>query len=366
MSGERDRRPDRSRRGFLAGAGATILGGLAGCVAGPPRNDPDGVPGARPGDSPYTEVYRQTIGSVGQVRVYDDEGEGVSQGSGFVFRDGYLATNEHVVADGSEFEVLFRDGQWTSATLAGGDRRSDLAALALDSAPEGARPLSFVDAEPPIGTEVVAIGAPFGLAQSVSAGIVSGQDRSLPAETGVAVADAVQTDAAVNPGNSGGPLLDLAGRVVGVVYAAGGENIAFAVSAGLAERVLSALVADGEFAHAFLGARLLEVSPAVARANGLARARGVLVLETIDGGPAEGVLRASQGSETDRGREVPVGGDVIVGLGDARIGDQGDVSEFLAVEGSPGETVPVTVLRDGTETTVDLTLGRRSAFEESI
>lgn len=355
---------NQPRRTFLAGAGAALLGGVAGCATPPSANQSseidDGPPvdesGTPSTDGPYTAVYRETIGSVGLVRVY---GGTESQGSGFVFRGDNLVTNHHVVANGSEFEVQFLEGEWSRTTLVGSDPYSDLAVLSLDDRPEYATPLQFVEREPPIGTRVVVLGAPFGLTQSVSAGIVSGQDRPLPSTAGFEIPDGVQTDAAVNPGNSGGPLLDLDGRAVGVINSGGGENIGFAVSAGLCRRVLPALLSDGEYEHPFLGVRLLEVTPRIARANDLDRARGVLVVDVLDDGPAAGVLRGSSRSETADGAELPVGGDVIVAMDGRQTPTRGALSEFLAIEGSPGETVPITVLRDGERTTVELTLGKR-------
>lgn len=362
--------PTRSRREFLAATGTALAGGIAGCGATPPQRDAGSAAAATDAErtetdagNAYTRVYRESIGSVGLVRVYDDSGA-LAQGSGFVFRDGYLVTNQHVVDGATDYEVEFEGGEWVSATLVGSDVYSDLAVLALRNSPDGAEPLSFVSREPPIGTRVVALGAPFGLSHSVSAGIVSGQDRSLPSNTGFQIADAIQTDAAVNPGNSGGPLVDLDGDVVGVVNSAGGENIGFAISAGMCRRVLPALVDRGEYRHPYMGVQLLPISPTVARANGLDRARGVLVVEVLGDGPAADVLRGCPRTETVDGTEVPVGGDVIRSMGGTPTPTLGALSEFLALQGSPGKTVPVTLSRDGERTTVELTLGERPAPDD--
>lgn len=359
--------PKRSRREFLAAAGATLTAGLAGCNARPPDSGSiETVPPSERGvdrtptveGNAYTDVYREAIGSVGLVRVYDDSGA-LSQGSGFVFRDNFVVTNQHVVDGGTTFEVEFKEGEWVAASLVGSDVYSDLAVLRLLDRPDYAEPLSFVSREPPVGTRVVVLGAPFGLSHSVSAGIISGQDRSLPSGTGFRIADAIQTDAAVNPGNSGGPLVNLDGEVVGVINSGGGENIGFAISAGLCRRVLPALVDRGEYDHAFMGVRLLGVSPTVAKANDLEQAQGVLVVEVMDGGPSAGVLQSCPETQTVDGTRVPVGGDVIVSMGGQPTPTTGALSEYLALKGSPGETIPVTVLRDGTRTTVELTLGER-------
>lgn len=355
--------PERTRRAFLASA-ATLTAGLAGCAATPPQNVPTEEPQAEPTpelprdmEQAYAAVYRDTIDSVGLVRV---SGPGTSsQGSGFVYGDNHLVTNEHVVDGGSSFQVEFREGEWSEAELLGVDAYSDLAILDMVDRPVDATPLEFVDEPHPTGTPVMALGAPFGLSQTVTSGIISGRERALPAESGFQVPDAIQTDAAVNPGNSGGPLLDLNGDVVGVVTAGGGDNIGFAVSAAVCERVLPALLAEGEFAHPYMGVRLENVSPAIAAANDLESARGVMVVDTITDGPADGVLRPAPDSTVVDGRTVPIGGDVIVGMGYRETPSVAQVSRYLILETNPEDVLTVTVLRDGSRTTVDLELGRR-------
>jgi S1-C subfamily serine protease len=310
---------------------------LANATEGPPAES------GSDGESPYTEVYRETIQSVVLISASTDRG--VGQGSGFVYSENHLVTNEHVVGDAEGIEVRFARGEWRSASVVGTDVSSDLAVIEVSDRPDYARALPLVDEEPAIGTEVVAIGNPFGRFDgSASAGIVSGTDRSIPAQNGFAIPDAIQTDAAVNPGNSGGPLVNLDSRVVGVVNSGGGENIAFAISAALVERVVSALIEDGEYEHAYVGVRLRTVTPTVAEEAGLDRPRGVLVGRVRPDGPAADTLRE---------------GDVIVGLGGNEVDTRQQLASFLALEASPGETVDVTVLRDGQRRTLELTLGDR-------
>lgn len=363
--------PERTRRAFLSTAGV-LAAGMAGCAATPPQNAPtethpeDGQPTEdeqltepRPQrvDAAHEAVYREAIESVGLVRVYRSGSQ--SQGSGFVSDGDHLVTNQHVVDGGEAFQVEFREGEWSSARLVGADAFSDLAILELTDRPDRATALEFVAEEPSNGAPVLALGAPFGLSQTATAGIVSARNRSLPAESGFRVPDSVQTDAAVNPGNSGGPLLDMDGRVVGVVSAGGGENLAFAVSAAVCQRVLPALRTDGEFTHPYMGVRLLDVTPAIARANDLDRAQGAIVTDVLAGEPADGVLRAADESTAVHGSQVPVGGDVILGMDGREMRSAARVSRYLILEVSPGETVPVTVHRNRSQTTVDLRLGRR-------
>jgi S1-C subfamily serine protease len=191
----------------------------------------------------------------------------------------------------------------------------------------------------------------------VTAGIVSGVDRTLPAPNDFSIPDAIQTDAPVNPGNSGGPLVDLDGTVVGVVNSGGGDNVGFAVSAALTRRVVPSLVDDGSYEHSYMGIRLRPVGPLLARANDVDR--GVYVDSVVPDGPSRGVFEGSTGETTIEGVTVPTGGDVIVAMEDTPIPQRQALSAFLALETRPGDTIAVTVLRDGAEQTVDLTLGSR-------
>ena len=355
----------RGRRAFLGRLGAAATAVLAGCAApagsrslptpGPARErTPTATERAR---TAYTRVYRETVDSVVLVQ---SPGLAGTQGSGFVFDDaGRVLTNQHVVAEADDLDLRYADGTWSRATVRGTDVYSDLAVLEPADRPAGVRPLPLVERPPPIGTEVVAIGSPFGLEESLTTGVVSGVHRTISTRGGFTIPDAVQTDAAVNPGNSGGPLVTLDGRVVGVIRSGGGENIGFAVSAALVRRVAPALATRGRYRHAYVGVRILDVTPTVAEANDLDAVRGVYVDGVVEGGPAEGVLRGSDGEATVEGVTVPTGGDVIVAMGGEPVPTSGALGRFLALETRPGDTVSVRVVRDGAETTVDLALGAR-------
>jgi S1-C subfamily serine protease len=147
--------------------------------------------------------------------------------------------------------------------------------------------------------------------------------------------------------------------VVGVVTAGGGDNLAFAVSAALLDRVAPALLADGDYAHPYMGIRLLDVTPPVAAANDLPAASGVFVAETVDGGPSDGVLRGRTGEAEAFGETVPVGGDVIVALDDVRTPTPAALGSYLATDTSPGDVLDVTVRRDGETTVERVRLGER-------
>ncbi|WP_293032863.1 S1C family serine protease [Natronococcus sp.] len=308
-------------------------------------------------DERYTEIYDETIDAVVLVNVFGDEIP-AGLGSGFVVDD-YVVTNDHVAGDASEVELQFRDEQWRSASVIGSDVHSDLAVLEVDDVPEAASALSFTDAEPTVGQEVLALGNPLGLDASISQGLVSGIDRSLPSPTGFSIPAAIQTDAPVNPGNSGGPLVDLEGDVLGVVFAGAGQTIGFAISAALANRIVPALAEDGEYEHAYLGVSVVPVGPLLAEANDLEESRGVLVADVSSDAPAEGVLEPADDVESIDGDPVPVGGDVIIEIDGEEIPNQERLSSVLALETSPGDVVEIEVVREDERETVELTLEPR-------
>ena len=349
--------PSTTRRAFIGGLAAC----LAGCAA-PVGSQATPSAAEYSAESPYTRVYRETVGSVVLVQVTGPSLAG--QGSGFVFdAAGHVLTNQHVVAGAERIDLRFSDGRWRTATVVGTDVYSDLAVLAVQGGVD-VPPLAFVDGPPAIGTEVVAIGSPFGLETSLSAGVVSGAGRAIPTRAGFTIPDAVQTDAAVNPGNSGGPLVTLDGAVVGVIRSGGGDNIGFAVSAALVERVAPALVDRGAYEHPYLGVGIVDLSPTLADALELDRRSGVLVTRVVEDGPADGVLRGSTGTERIAGVEVPVGGDVLVAMDGRPIPTGSALGRYLALETRPGQTVEVDLIRDGEPTTVDLTLGARPPPDE--
>ncbi|MDS0300059.1 trypsin-like peptidase domain-containing protein [Halogeometricum sp. S1BR25-6] len=351
-----------SRRRVLRGAGVAFAAALAGCNGNESSSSPTAsstsasTSSASTAESTaaetaaeagtgteaageYTEVYRNVIDSVVLIQVSSG-----GQGSGFVYRDNFVVTNAHVVGDASEVQVRFTDGEWRSASVVGVDPSADLAVVRVENRPDDAEPLPMVDEQPAIGTEVVAIGNPYGLEGSVTSGLVSGVNRLIPAPNGYRIPDAIQTGAPVNPGNSGGPLVTLDGEVVGVINSGGGENLAFAISAALVKRVVPALIEDGEYRHAYMGAALRTVTPNVAEQLGLSNPRGVLVTDVLDDGPSDDALQA---------------GDVVVSVGGERVDSRQQLASYLALRASPGDSIRVAVLRDGRRQRVEFTLGTR-------
>ncbi len=303
----------------------------------------------------YSSVYNSTIDSVVSIRVGSSASTNSGQGSGFIYdSEGHVVTNQHVVQDSEDVWVRFNQGDWREATVIGTDVYTDLAVLRVDDPPTYADPLPVASSDPKRGQVVLALGNPLGYEASVTHGIVSGLDRSMRTRGGFAIPDAVQTDTPINPGNSGGPLVNLKGEVVGVNRAKQGDNLGFAISPEMVSRVVPELIQDGDYSHSYLGVSTMPVTPAVAEANGLEDVRGILVVDVIDDGPSEGILEPSS---TD-GR-MPTGGDVIVGIGGMGVDSSEDLASHLATETRPGDTVEVTVVHDGDEKTVEVTLGDR-------
>ena len=386
---------ERTRRNFLGLAGAAGTALLAGCSSGSSADTPeDGTATAgdtTPGDADATdtpattetpattdspspesesqadegfsdafvELYDEVIGSVVAIHV-----PGGGLGSGFVYDQDHVVTNYHVVKDADTVEVQYAQGESATAEVVGTDPESDLAVVRAAERPEYAVPLPLQTDDPEVGTRVAAVGSPYGLQGSMSTGIVSGVDRLVPSPNGeFRIPNTIQTDAAVNPGNSGGPLVNLDREVLGVVNSGGGDNIAFAISAALVERVASAIVENGEYDHPFIGVGLVDVTPSVAEANGLAEPRGLLVTNVADGVPAADVLQGSTGTTTVDGFRVPTGGDVILSVGGQEVNSQRELLSYLELNASPGETVQFTILRDGEERTVSIELVAREEFQ---
>jgi serine protease Do len=269
---------------------------------------------------------------------------GQSQGSGFfISGDGYVVTNNHVVDNATSVEIVMDDGRTLDAKVIGTDPKTDIALLKVDGGSDFPH-VRFAPGRTRIGDWVVAIGNPFGLGGTVTAGIVSAHGRNIGAGP---YDDFIQIDAAVNRGNSGGPTFNLAGEVVGVNTAiaspsGGSVGIAFAIPASVAEKVVADLRDDGKVTRGFIGVQIQPVTQEIADAVGLKEARGALVADTTRDSPA-----AKAGIRT---------GDAIVAVDGEPIKDARALSLKIASY-APGKSVPVTVWRDGKERTVTIEVG---------
>jgi S1-C subfamily serine protease len=248
----------------------------------------------------------------------------------------------------------------------GVDPNADVALLKVDPRGLELTPLplghsSHID----VGAPVAAIGSPFGERQSLSIGVISAIDRTIESLTRFTIGNAIQTDAAINPGNSGGPLLSARGRVLGInaqikTRSGGGEGVGFAIPVDTVRRSLRELRAEGRVDYAFLGVTTFTLWPQLADRLDIPATQGALIQEVEDGSPAdEAGLKASDHTISFQGqRGVPVGGDVIVAVGDTRLTREQDLADVIGAL-SAGETVELHVLRDGKPRTIDVELAGR-------
>ena len=297
-------------------------------------------------------IYERASKAV--VEISAGGGGGRAQGSGFVFDEaGHVVTNQHVVAGASSISVSFWNGAELDAELVGTDPSTDLAVLRVQASPALLEPLRLADSSlVDVGDPVLALGSPFGLEGTITSGIVSALHREMTAPNNFTITDTIQTDAAINHGNSGGPLLDHRGRVIGVnaqieSESGGSDGVGFAIPSNTVRSIVRQLIETGEVQHAYLGIQMTPIPD------------GVAVTRVLPGTPAErGGLRAATGTRLVDGQERPTGGDVVVEF------DGEKVTSATALQSAvdarrPGEKVSITILRDGSERTLEVTLAVR-------
>jgi len=301
-------------------------------------------------------------------------------GSGFVWdAEGHIVTNNHVVDGADQIMVTFHDGTTVPGEVVGTDPDSDLAVVQVDELPEAITPLELADSsQVQVGELAIAIGNPFGLQGTMTLGIISAIGRSLPAQSEAlggptySIPDVIQTDAPINPGNSGGVLVDDGGQVIGVTAAIespirANAGIGFAIPSNIVQQVVPALIDTGRYEHAWLGISGTSMDPTLAEAMDLdSGQRGVLVVQVTPDSPADDAgLRGSDQQATVNGDQVPVGGDIIVGIDDQEVKDFDDLVAYLARNTQAGQEVSLTLLRGGDEVQVDVTLAARPSSTES-
>jgi serine protease Do len=298
-------------------------------------------------------------------------------GSGFVWdQQGHIVTNNHVVSGANKIEVTFSDGTTVPATLVGADPDSDLAVLKVDVSADKLHPVQMADSKSiQVGQLAIAIGNPFGLEGSMTTGIVSAVGRSLLADETSAqsytIPDIIQTDAPINPGNSGGILINVQGQVLGVTSAIespvrANAGIGFAIPSAIVNNVVPALIKDGKYVHSWLGISGTSLTPDLAKAMGLdISQRGALVEEVLPNSPAEKArLQASNNQATIDGQMVNVGGDVITAIDNQPVLQMDDLIAYLAGSTKVDQKVTLSLLRDGKQQNVDVTLAARPSAEE--
>jgi len=313
-------------------------------------------------------VYRKNIGSVvnitSRVMTYDffyglvpQEG----QGSGFVFdKEGHILTNYHVIADARQVEVTLHNRKKYKATIVGTDKSHDLAIVQI-KAPD-LQPMVLGDSTNlQVGQKVYAIGNPFGLAGTLTRGIVS-SIRQVQEPDGLVIEEAIQTDAAINPGNSGGPLLNWHGEVIGIntmIASSVGQSagIGFAIPINTAKAVVNDLVTLGRVRRPALGIRTIPIDPEVANELGLAADYGLLIVQAVPGGSAD---RAGLRGGSDRAylgnTPIMIGGDLIVAIDGEKVESQQILAQIMNKHRA-GDTVKVTILRGKKQVEVPVVLG---------
>ena len=298
------------------------------------------------------------------VSISNETTQGGSLGSGFLIdAAGHIITNAHVVDSASKTTVTFKDGTEAEGTILGVDTSTDVAVVKIDKVPTGVSPLPLGNSGGlTVGQEVVAIGNPYGYSGTATTGIVSALERVIKSPSGFTIQNAIQTDAAINQGNSGGPLFDRDGRVIGInsqIASKNGGNvgIGFAVPIDTVRPIVASIIASGTAQHAWIGIQGRELTPGLAEKLGLVGKRGVIVASLDDRGPANDAgMKAADSADA----AVPKGGDLIVAINGTPITDMADVSKAVASR-KVGDQITITVLRDGKSETLTLTLKDRPA-----
>ncbi len=322
----------------------------------------------------YTEAAPAVVNITSNVIGYNVFMQPVPEqgtGSGFIYdSEGHIVTNYHVVENAQSVSVTLSTGETYAATVVGTDPSNDLAVLTTeaDSLPT---PIPLGDSNQlRVGQFVVALGNPFGLQGTLTVGVVSALGRIIQSPDGRFIGEAIQTDAAINPGNSGGPLLDLEGRVIGIDSqiispSQASAGIGFAVPSNAVSRVVPQLIATGKYAHPWLGVQLIDITPD--RATALQGAgmkvpvqEGVLVVDVVAGSPADKAdIRAGDTMATIGNARIPIGGDIITAINGQSVSSLQQLTVYLETETQVGDTVEVTLVRDGQEMTVEVTLAER-------
>ncbi len=313
------------------------------------------------GAATFADVYADAYKSVVEITAsgsgtnqFGGQEQQQAQGSGFVYSsDGTVVTNQHVVDGSSSLSVRLWDGSTHRAELVGTDPSTDLAVIRVDAPASLLVPLALGNSSGlQVGDPVAAIGSPFGLEGTLTTGVVSALHRQMTAPNNFTITDSIQTDAAINHGNSGGPLLDGRGRVVGVNAqiesdSGGNDGIGFAIPSNTVRSIVSQLVEDGSVEHAYLGIQMVAVDD------------GVAVTDVRSGTPAEDAgLHASTGTKTVDGVEVPTGGDVIVAVDGDPVTSSAQLQSAVDAK-QPGDTLRLTVERGGKRRTIEVTLAER-------
>jgi S1-C subfamily serine protease len=370
--------------GGVAVAAVALLGGLDGDTTVVTETTAEPSPRLAPASGAalsVNEIYERAASGVVRINATNGStsgsvdpfgGQNAALGSGFVIdKTGHIVTNYHVVRDAGRVTVSFSNQDTVRADVVGVDPSTDLAVLRVETSASALTPLPLGDSDAlRVGDPVVAIGNPFGLDRTVTAGIVSALQRLITAPNQFAIDHVIQTDAPINPGNSGGPLLNARGQVIGVntqietgtgTSASGNVGIGFAVPANTVKDVVAQILRTGRVDHAYLGIRGQAVTESLADTYNLPVRAGVLVETVLDGSGAEKAgLEAGEMEVVVAGETYTLGGDIIVSFDGEKISSIQELRD--AVSGKkPGDEVTVVIYRDASKTSVTVTLGRQPA-----
>lgn len=307
----------------------------------------------------------------------NNSGTGIALGSGFVWdKQGHIITNNHVVSGASSITVTFSDGTTVDASVVGTDPNADLAVLKVNAPANLLAPVTVGDSnQVKVGELVIAIGNPYGLSNTMTHGIISALSRTLPVgldnqtqttQTTPAynIPDIIQTDAPINPGNSGGVLVDMNGNLIGVTAAIesssnSNSGIGFVIPSEIVNKVVVPIIKTGKFNHPYLGITVTSVTSDVIQAMGLpADTKGALIVNVTPGGPAaKANLQGGNNQITVNGGTLTVGGDIITAVGNHVITSNDDLISYIFLHTNSGDTVTLTILRQGKEIKVPVTIG---------
>jgi putative serine protease PepD len=320
------------------------------------------------------DIYKRDAPSVVQITVttggtnngFFGQSQGsTAQGSGFVYdTQGDIVTDQHVVAGAQSMSVKFSNGATYKATLVGSDASSDLAVIKVNAPSSLLHPLALADSSTvQVGDGVVAIGSPFGLQGTITQGIVSALHRDITAPNNFTIQDSIQTDAAINHGNSGGVLLNLNGDVIGVTAqidseSGGNDGVGFAIPSNTVRSVVSQLTTGGSVQRGYVGVHIQSI-PADVASQLKNTAAGVAITQVVAGSPAaKAGLKAATGSQVVNGQQYATGGDVITALDGHAVSSSDSLQAEVAGK-KPGSKITLTVVRNGSTRTVTVTLGTR-------
>ncbi|MEJ2241465.1 MAG: trypsin-like peptidase domain-containing protein [Candidatus Bathyarchaeota archaeon] len=302
------------------------------------------------------QVYARAYKSVVLIRT------AIGQGSGFLLNNSNtIITNYHVTTDETDIEIEFYDRTRTSATIIGSDPYSDISVLHIDTSPSGAEPLVLSNKSTGIGQQVIAIGNPLGLTDSLSVGYISQVNRTLDIEP--IIIPVFQLDLTIAPGSSGGPLLDLYGDVVGITNAGTDVGFNFAVPVTIMKRVIPSLINQGYYNHPFLGVSVVALTPEIITSLNILNVNryqnGLLIMDVVPNSPAEEAGLTSATSTT----QGYTANDIILAINNIPTFIGEDLTAYLELEISPGETITLNLWRSSQNVTINITTTERPPYQ---